>query len=79
MERLEDSGGNAVGAYSGVDSIVAYQDSQFRDIDEPQRLEEVSQTPTFSSVNEKQVQIFRVTRVSGKPEEAASIRRVSRI
>lgn len=77
VERLQDENGQAAGAYTGVTASQAYQDTRFVKLQEEWDM--VCRNPTFTEVNEKQVQIFRVTRVSGTPEEAASIRRVSRI
>jgi len=79
VQRLEDGRGRAVGAYSGTDPQQAYRDSVFVPVAGEDRLEEVSKVPTFGQLNEKQIQIFRVERIRGTPEESASIRRIGRI
>lgn len=78
-ERLQDKHGQAVGSYTGTASRESYRIVEFVPIDSNSRQQDVSQSPTFSSHNAKQVQIFRVRRISGCPSEAASIRRASRI
>lgn len=79
FDRLEDQDGCAVGAVSGIDAVEAFAGSQFVPLDSSDRRSQVSTKPTFSSCNEKQVQIFRVRRVQGTAKEAARIRRASRI
>ena len=80
-ERLQDiSDGAAVGAFSGVKPDDAFRNSHFVPLDsEVLSMKEVCETPTFSSVNEKQIQIFRLKRIEGHPIDAIQIRRVSRI
>lgn len=79
FERLEDKHGAAVGGIMGMDASEIYRSSHFVALDSVERREMVATEPTFSSLNEEKVQIFRVQRVSGTPEEAAKIRRVGRM
>lgn len=79
FERLQDKQGCAVGAAVGVEPSEAYQDSQFVSLNSNDKRKHVAIEPSFSKENLEKVQIFRVRRVRGTPEEAASIRRVSRI
>jgi predicted nicotinamide N-methyase len=78
LTRLEDVDGHAVGAHWGVDPHKIFGNSQFVPITE-QNLERITVAPTFGAGNDQSIQIFRVKRVSGTPEEAIQIRRVSRI
>ncbi|CAB9518994.1 Putative methyltransferase [Seminavis robusta] len=79
FDRLENNQGQAVGSYHGVDCASAFDGSQFVPLETKHQLQHVAGQPTFSSVNVKQVQIFRARRVHGTATEAASIRRVGRI
>eukprot|EP00980_Cylindrotheca_fusiformis_P000251 scaffold54_cov110-Cylindrotheca_fusiformis.AAC.9 len=81
MQRLEDDQGRAVGADLGVDPATAFSNSQFVPINKEQQQQQHSVTvnPEFGPGNERKVQIFRIRRITGTPEEAIRIRRVSRI
>ena len=79
FERLQDKQGRAVGAVTGVDPATAYSQSDFVLLESSQQRIEVATTPSFTSSNERNIQIFRVRRVMGSAQDAATIRRVSRI
>eukprot|EP00980_Cylindrotheca_fusiformis_P009900 scaffold2190_cov72-Cylindrotheca_fusiformis.AAC.4 len=82
MQRLEDDQGRAMGADLGVDPATAFSNSQFVPINKGQQQQQqhsVTVNPEFGPGNERKVQIFRIRRITGTPEEAIRIRRVSRI
>lgn len=80
LERLECCNeGSAAGAVMGVNTHNAFSKVHFVGIDTEERRHEVATEPTFSEYNKEQVQIFRIRRVSGSPEDAIQIKRVSRI
>lgn len=78
VERLEDDDGNASGAHFGRDAFEAYRNSQFVALTES-NMEHVTESPTFAPGNDQKVQIFRIYRVKGEPEDAIRIKRVNRI
>jgi len=80
VERLEDKEGRATGAHFGVDPFQAYASSEFFPLgEESNTMEQVTVSPRFTTGNEQNVQIFRIYRSEGRPEDAIQIRRVSRI
>jgi len=82
LERLEDEEGRAAGAFTGTDYWNAYAKSFFVPVPAPQDASttmRIAMQPTFSPHNQKHIQIFRITRIAGRAQDAASIRRVSRI
>eukprot|EP00747_Dinoflagellata_sp_TGD_P002950 gnl/TRDRNA2_/TRDRNA2_106369_c0_seq1.p1 gnl/TRDRNA2_/TRDRNA2_106369_c0~~gnl/TRDRNA2_/TRDRNA2_106369_c0_seq1.p1 ORF type:complete len:313 (+),score=40.66 gnl/TRDRNA2_/TRDRNA2_106369_c0_seq1:141-1079(+) len=76
FELLEENGMAAGG--TGGDSPSVFQGSQFVPLP-PERWAAVASNARFTRTNVGKIQIFRVHRVSGHPEDAARIRRVSRI
>lgn len=78
LERLEDGRGRAVGAHFGVDPKHAFSDSRFVPINESD-WDHIVDSPLFVPGNQRDVQIFRIRRVQGTPEQALHIRRASRI
>lgn len=79
VERLEDEEGRATGAHFGTNPFEAYATGVFVPLKESSNLVQVTVSPSFAEGNEQNVQIFRVYRSEGRPEDAIQIRRVSRI
>lgn len=78
LDRLEDEDGRASGAHFGRDPFQAYDSTRFVPLEES-KMEQITVSPSFAAGNDQNVQIFRIRRVEGEPQDAIQIRRVSRI
>ncbi|CAJ1937271.1 unnamed protein product [Cylindrotheca closterium] len=79
VERLEDKEGRATGAHFGMDAFQVFSSNEFVPLEESSNMEHVTASPSFAPENEQSVQIFRIYRSKGRPEDAIRIRRASRI
>jgi hypothetical protein len=79
FERLEDEKGCTAGGFHGLTPLQIYDSIRLVPMDTEHQRMAVAHYPTFSTSNEKNIQIFRVRRVEKTAEESFLVKRVSRL